>query len=458
MQMASRLERKDHAVDMTTGSIFLHLLRFSLPLLAGNMFQQLYNTVDTWVVGNYIDSFAFAAVGSVSPVINVLIGAFMGFATGTGVLVSQYYGAKAYEKVREVVHTSAVLTFFAAAAFSVIGVIITPAMLRFMKVPENVLLQAQRYLTIYFSGISGLLIYNMASGILRATGDAKRPFVYLLISAVVNIVLDILFVVGCGMGVEGVAYATVIAQGVSAVLTILCMLRNDTCVKLSVRCIRIDIRQMHMILKLGAPTALQMVITAFSNAFIQSYINVFGADCMGGWTVYSKIDQLILLPIQSLSLAITTFVGQNLGLGQLQRAKRGVRVALTMSVAVTELFAAVILLNASELSAIFNRKPEVAAYASIFLTHLVPCLVLGCINMIYAGALRGAGNTKSPSLITVCSLVVFRQCYFYVMANYICNEVIPIAMGHAAGWLVCSLLTLAYYCAVPLNRYVVAKE
>ena len=432
-------------VDMTQGSTTRHLVRFALPLLAGNLFQQLYNMVDTWVVGNFVSNEAFSAVGTVTPIINTLIGFFLGMSSGAGVVISQYYGAHRPEKVREAVHTAMLLTVIMGVVFTGVGIAMTPLMLELMKTPAEVAPDQTAYLTIYFAGIMGLLLYNMGSGILRAVGDSQRPFYFLLVSAGVNTALDLLFVLKFGMGVEGVAYATIIAQAVSAVLTIAVLIGYDGSVKLSLRDLRIHWRMLKKIVAVGIPAALQMAITAFSNVFVQGYINHFGADCMSGWTAYTKIDQLVILPVQSLSLASTTFVGQNLGVGNVERAKGGVRRALYLSFAVTAVLLVPVLTLAPDMTAFFNSKPEVVSYGALLLRLLSPFYFFFCINQVYSGALRGAGNSQVPMFIMLGSFVVFRQIYLYVMANYISNEIVPIAMGYPAGWFVCSAVTLLYY-------------
>lgn len=432
-------------VDMTQGSTTRHLVRFALPLLAGNLFQQLYNMVDTWVVGNFVSNEAFSAVGTVTPIINTLIGFFLGMSSGAGVVISQYYGAHRPEKVREAVHTAMLLTVIMGVVFTGVGIAMTPLMLKLMKTPAEVAPDQTAYLTIYFAGIMGLLLYNMGSGILRAVGDSQRPFYFLLVSAGVNTALDLLFVLKFGMGVEGVAYATIIAQAVSAVLTIAVLIGYDGSVKLSLRDLRIHWRMLKKIVAVGIPAALQMAITAFSNVFVQGYINHFGADCMSGWTAYTKIDQLVILPVQSLSLASTTFVGQNLGVGNVERAKGGVRRALYLSFAVTAVLLVPVLTLAPDMTAFFNSKPEVVSYGALLLRLLSPFYFFFCINQIYSGALRGSGNSQVPMFIMLGSFVVFRQIYLYVMAHFISNEIVPIAMGYPAGWFVCSAVTLLYY-------------
>lgn len=432
-------------VDMTQGSITKHLINFSLPLLLGNLFQQLYNMVDTWVVGNYVSNEAFSAVGTVGPVINTLIGFFLGLSSGAGVVISQYYGAGREEKVRQAVHTALMLTLVLGVVFTAAGIVMTPLMLQLMKTPAEVAPEQAAYLRIYFAGVMGLLLYNMGSGILRAVGDSRRPFYFLVVSAVLNTVLDLLFVIKFHMGVEGVAYATIIAQAVSALLTLWVLMRAEGGIRLELRALRLTWSVLRQIVAVGIPAALQMAITAFSNVFVQSYINYFGPDCMSGWTAYTKVDQLVILPVQSISMANTTFVGQNLGVGDTPRAKKGVRISLWLSVAVTAVLLIPVLLFAPDLTAFFNSKAEVVSYGALLLRLLSPFYFFFCINQIYAGALRGAGNSQMPMWIMLGSFVVFRQIYLYIMSNYISNEIIPIALSYPAGWFVCSVATLLYY-------------
>lgn len=443
---------KKRDVDMTEGSIARHIITFAIPLLLGNVFQQLYNTVDTWVVGRFASNEAYAAVGSVGPVINMLIGIFLGLSSGAGVVVSQFYGAKQYDKVHKAVHTCFALTLILTVTFTALGIFMSPFMLTVMKMPESVIPEAKTYLTIYFAGVAGLLFYNMGAGILRAIGDSKRPFYLLAMSAGINIVLDLVFVLVFDMGVAGVAYATIIAQGVSATLVIIMLIRSDSCVKLSLKELRLSWEMLKLIMKVGIPAALQMAITAFSNVFVQSYINFFGEDCMSGWTTYAKLDQFMFLPMQSISLAATTFMGQNLGIGNIKRAKKGVRTASHMSLICTAVIMVILVIFAEFFSAFFNDKPEVIEYSVMLLRWMSPFYLICCFNQVYSAALRGAGNSKVPMIIMIGSFVVFRQCYLFVMANFICNEIIPIALGYPAGWAVCSLATMIYYKKTDLTK------
>ena len=448
-QLFTPKSKKD--VDMTQGNITRHIISFALPLLIGNVFQQLYNTVDTWVVGNFVSNEAFSAVGTVGPIINMLIGFFMGLSSGAGVVISQYYGARRYEEVQKTVHTAIVMTLVIGVVFTGVGIAMIPYMLQLMKTPTEVIPESTAYLTIYFSGILGLMLYNIGAGILRAVGDSKRPFYFLVVCAVMNTILDLVFVLYFNMGVEGVALATILSQSVSALLVMITLMRSDSCIKLQIRSLKIHWSMLGKIFRVGIPAALQMAITSFSNIFVQSYINYFGADAMSGWTAYSKVDQLLFLPMQSIALASTTFVGQNLGRNQVDRAREGVRKALTIALASTAVMMVPVLAFSGPIVSFFNSKEEVIRYGTVLLRWLSPFYLLCCFNQIYSGALRGAGNSRAPMIIMLGSFVVFRQVYLFAMSR-IWNEIIPIAMGYPAGWLLCSSITAVYFHKVKLGK------
>ena len=444
---------------MTSGRIAPLLINFAVPLLLGNILQQLYNTVDTWVVGNYVSDSAFSAVGNVGPIINLLIGFFMGLSTGAGVVISQYYGAKQEDKVQDTVHTAITVTLILGALFTALGIILTPILLGFMNMPtEAIHADAARYLTIYFSGMLSLTMYNMGSGILRAVGDSLRPFYFLAISALTNTGLDLLFVLVFRMGVAGVALATVTAQTLSAVLIVITLMRMNNCCRLHVKKLRIHFGMLGKILRIGIPAALQMAITSFSNIFVQRYINYFGDTCMGGWTAYSKIDTFLLLPMQSISLASTTFVGQNLGVNQVDRAKKGVRTAMLLSIGSMVILMIPVLIFAEPLVTFFNDNPGIVKNGALFLRLMSPFYVFCCVNQIYAGALRGAGDSKAPMFIMVGSFVVFRQIYLFVVSHYLGNSMLAIVFGYPAGWLLCSLITFLYFRFSHWERHRLVKQ
>lgn len=451
-----RLSGKKAGVDMTQGSILGHLIRFALPLMLGNLFQQLYNMVDTWVVGNFVSNEAFSAVGAVAPIVNMLIGAFSGLATGAGVVISQNYGANRPDKVSQAAHSAVVLTGIMAVAFTAIGLISAPFMLQLMNLHPAAQDEALTYLNIYFYGMVGLLIYNMGAGILRAIGDSRRPFYYLVVCALLNTGLDLLFVIQFKMGVAGVALATIISQGVSALLVIFTLLFTKSPIRITPKKLRLHADLLKKILLLGIPAGLQLAVTSFSNVFVQSYITHFDVglpapDYMSGWTAYIKVDQLLFLPMQSVALAATTFVGQNLGANLPKRARKGVACANAMTATITTLLMIPVVIFAPQIVSFFNDKPEVIETGTLFLRVLTPFYVLCGFNQVYAAALRGSGNAVVPMIMMLSSFVAFRQAYLFVMSQ-VWNEVIPISMAYPAGWLLCTVLTATYFYKTKLEK------
>lgn len=444
--------KNETEVNMTEGPILGHIVRFALPLVVGNFFQLFYNTVDTWVVGNYVSNEAFSAVGTVTPIINMLIGIFLGLSNGAGVVISQYFGAGQKENVSKAVHTAMLGTFLLGIVFTVLGIGMTPAMLTIMKTPESVRPEAITYLSIYFGGIIGLMLYNMGTAVLQAVGNARLPFIFLAVCALLNVVLDLVFVLQFGLGVAGVAYATVLSELISAVLVIIVLMKDRSSIQLHFRELSISSGILKKIVRIGFPAALQMGITSFSNVFVQSYINYFGADAMSGWTVYNKMDQLMFLPMKSIALASSTFMGQNLGAGNIGRAKKGVSTALSLAFISTIIFGAPLMLFSPQIVGFFNNKLEVIQFGSLFLRLCSPFYLVMCINQILSGSLRGAGNTRTPVIIMLCSFVLCRQIYLYVMANYISNTIIPIAFSYPAGWIICSIGISIYYRRVDLEK------
>lgn len=441
------LARGKTEVDMTSGGIVALLLNFAAPLLLGNIFQQLYNTVDTWVVGNYVGKNAFSAVGTLSPIINTIIGFFIGFSNGACVIISRHFGAGDKEKVQRSVHTFVAVTLILCVVFTILGIALTPLMLDLIKSPAEVRNEQYTYLSIYFAGVTGLLLYNMGSAILRAVGNSVYPFLFLVVSALLNTAMDLIFVIAFDMGTAGVAYATIAAQLVSAILVMAMLFKTDSSVRIRLKSLRIDRKILGGILGIGLPAALQMSVTAFSNIFVQSYINFFGADCMGGWTAYSKIDQLLFLPMNSLSLATQTFVGQNLGRKLTDRTRRGVRTSLFMSMLCTAVLIIPVVAFAPSLVRFFIDESEagVIHYGTLFLRMISPFYVMCCLNQIYGGALRGAGEAKVSMVIMLGSFVLFRQIYLFVVSNYVSNTVVAISLGYPFGWLLCSILMLVFY-------------
>ena len=431
---------------MTQGTIWKHLLAFALPLMIGNLFQQLYNTVDSIVVGQFVSKQALAAVGSTTSIINMLVGFFSGVSVGAGVVISQRFGAKDPEGVHKAVHTTISLTLIIGLIGTVVGVFLAPIMLTLMKTPQDVFVEAKAYLQIYFGGISGLMLYNMGSGILRAVGDSRRPLYFLVFSSCVNIVLDLVFVLVFQMGVKGVALATIIAQFSSAALIYFTLYRTHDVHRFQPSKLKIYPEMLKNIIRVGLPSGLQQALTSFSNVFVQSYINSFGTNCVAGWSCYHRIDQFILLPMQSISMASTTFVGQNMGNRNLERAEKGIRTAVILSMVVTGTLITLVCIFCVPLIKIFNADPAVLEYGKTFIRMISPFYLIICFNQIYAGALRGAGDAKTPMIIMLFSFVLFRQMYLAIGTQFpALNNPWFVGLGYPAGWAMCSTLQLLYY-------------
>lgn len=435
---------KSKTMDMTSGSIVRLLLAFSLPLLLGNLFQQLYNTVDSLVVGNFVGTEALAAVGSTSSIINTLVSFFNGAAIGAGVIISQYYGAHDDNRLHLAIETTMAVTFLGSIILTVVGCTMVPVMLRLMSTPEDVLGAASVYLRIYFAGISGLLVYNMGSGILSAVGDTKRPLMFLCFSSVLNIGLDLLFVLVFHQGIAGVAYATIISQFLSAILILLLLSKSKDVYHLSWRDLKVEKHILSRILTIGLPIGLQQALTSFSNVFVQAYINSFGSSCMAGWSCYTKIDQFIMLPLRSMAQASTTFVSQNVGARNISRAKKGTLTAFIMAVVITLSIASLLWIFAPSMVHLFNQEEMVIHYGVLFLRLCIFFMFFCCINQILAGALRGIGNSKVPMIIMLFSFVAFRQIYLFTATRFV-NTAAVVGFGYPAGWIVSAALMTLYY-------------
>ncbi|MEG2604864.1 MAG: MATE family efflux transporter [Clostridia bacterium] len=436
---------------MTDGPVWKQLINFAIPMAIGLLFQQLYNTVDTIVVGRFVGKEALAAVGSTSSIINMLVGLFAGLSTGASVVISQYYGAHDYPRLHDAVHTTISLTFIMSVLVTALGIVIVPPMLRMMDTPADVFGQAQEYLTIYFAGVSGLLIYNMGSGILRAVGDSRHPLYFLCFSALTNIVLDLLFVVQFHWGVAGVAYATILSQFISAMLILGLLSRDPAPYGIHWRHLCLRRETLKHILSIGFPSGIQQAITAFSNVFVQSYINFFGSACMAGWSSYNKLDVFILIPMQSIALASTTFVGQNYGAGKLERAHKGATQALAMAVSITIALSVLLIVCARPLLMLFTPDEEVITYGVRFITIISPFYFTMCFNQVFSGALRGIGRANAPMFIMLFSFVVLRQLYLMVVRAF-GTPFFFVSLAYPVGWIACSILITIFYIRSPLCR------
>ncbi len=436
---------KTSARDMTVGNILLLLIQFSVPMIIGNLFQMMYNTVDSLVVGNFVGKEALAAVGATTMIINMLVFFFNGVSTGAGVVISRYFGAREDDSLHVAVETTIFVTFVCGVLFTVIGIWMVDPMLRFMATPDDVMPAAREYLTIYFAGISGLLVYNMGSGILRAVGDTRRPLLFLIFTSVVNAILDLVFVIVFHAGVAGVAWATIIAQFLSAGMILVLLSRTGEVYRLTwrdLRCDRIVLRQIFMI---GLPAGVQSVITAFSNVFVQSYVNFFGSACMAGWSCYNKLDTFIMLPMQSVAMAATTFVGQNIGAGREDRVNRGTVESLLLAVGITAVIAALLFAFAGPVTGIFTSDADVIRFGVLFLRANVFFMLFNCVNHTLAGALRGRGDSTGPMVIMLLNFVAVRQVYLFVVTRFISNTELLVGVSYPVGWVACCIVEVTYF-------------
>lgn len=405
-------------VIMTEGVIWKQLIFFSIPLLIGNIFQQLYNTVDSIVVGNYIGSEALAAVGSSNSLINLIIGMFMGIATGAGVIISQYYGARSKEKLHWAVHTCMALSMIGGVFLIFLGVILSPIILRLMGTPAAVMSNSTVYLRIFFCGSLFNLVYNMGAGVLRAVGDSKRPLYYLCVSSVVNIVLDLTFVVVFHMGIAGVGYATIIAQAVSAWLTLRALVKTEDIYKVVLKSIKIDVRMLKRILKIGIPSGIQQSIISLSNVIVQANVNSFGAAAMAGFGAYSKIDGFVMLPLQSFCMAATTFTGQNIGARKTDRVKKGIFQGIVISLIYTVILSVALYFNVDTILGIFSKDASVINYGHVTMYILLPFYSTLAFHQILMGSFRGAGKTMVSMLIGVGNMCILRMIYINWFVPY----------------------------------------
>lgn len=428
---------------MTEGSIWKKILFFSIPLILGNLFQQLYNTVDSIIVGNYIGSEALAAVGSSGSLINLLIGFCIGASAGAGVVIAQFYGAQDREGVRKAVHTTIAIAIAAGAVLTVVGIVATPILLKAMGTPQEVFDQASIYLKVYFGGILFSVVYNMSAGILNAVGNSKRSLVYLMIAATSNIFLDLLFVVVLKMGIVGAAIATDISQLLSCIFIILFLVRSEDVYRVKLKDIRCYDNLLGKILKIGLPTGVQNIVISLSNVIVQSSVNSFGAVAMAGFAAYIKVDGFNILPVLSFSMAATTFVGQNVGAGRLDRVKKGMYVSVAMGIIYTVCTGILLLAFAPQVIGVFTQNGKVVEYGVYIMKFFCPFYWMLGILHILAGTIRGTGKTMQAMVVFLFSLCIFRVLWIWG-AMSLSHKIGGVMLGYPLSWLVGLVMILIY--------------
>ncbi len=399
---------KQKSALMTEGKIWKSILFFSIPLILGNLLQQMYNTVDSIIVGNYIGNDALAAVSSSTSLINLLIAFGQGAAVGAGVIVSQFLGAEKRDNVQSAIHTALALAIVLGLILTAIGVVFTPFFLKYMKTPPEVLEQSILYLRIYSCGFLFNIIYNMTAGILNAVGNSKRSLFYLAIASFTNIILDFILIRLCHMGVEGAAIATDVSQALSGLLAILFLRKVPTAYQLHLKKIRFHKDMLLRIIKIGLPSGIQNMVISFSNVLVQSSVNTFGTKAMAGFGAYLKIDGFNILPVLSFSMAVTTFTGQNFGAGKLDRVKKGMYVTTLMSFLYTAITGSLIFLFAQPMITLFTQDKAAISYGVLAVSYFCPYYFLIGILYALAGTVRGVGKSVPPMVVLLLSFCVFR--------------------------------------------------
>ncbi len=430
---------------MTEGSIGRKIIAFALPLFLGNLFQQLYNTADSLIVGIFLGSNALAAVSASGNLIFLMVGFFHGIAAGAGVVIARYYGARELKSVKKAVHTTIAFGLAAGIFLTIAGVLLTSHILIWMGTPADVLPESTVYFRIYFMGSLSFVMYNVFVGILQSVGDSRHPLVYLIVSSVINILLDLLFVGVLGFGVGAAAFATILSQFISAFLCLFRLIfKSPEDYQVSLRLIRFDLPMLRQIIANGLPAGFQNSIIALANVVVQSNINKFGKMAVAGCGAYSKIEGFGFLPITCFSLALTTFISQNLGAKQYERAKKGARFGILCSITMAEVVGIFIYFTIPILISTFNRTPEVIAYGTTQARTVTLFYFLLSFSHCIAGILRGAGKASVPMITMLCFWCIVRVSYITLIVRFI-PVINVIFWAYPLTWSLSSIVFLIYF-------------
>ncbi len=438
------MKQRSSATLMTTGPIWKRIIAFAVPLFFGNLFQQLYNTADSLIVGNFLGSSALAAVSSSGNLIFLLVGFFNGIAVGSGVVVAKYFGAGKFAMVKRAIHTITAFGLLSGMVLTVVGILAAPQILILMGTPAEVLPNSVTYFRIYFAGSLAFVMYNFLVGILQSVGDSRHPLIYLMISSVINIVLDLILVAGFHFGVGAAALATVISQVISALLCLRQLLKSPADYRLEVRKILLDGIMLRHIISNGLPAGLQNSIISLANVVVQSNINKFGAMAVAGCGSYSKIEGFGFLPITCFALALTTFIGQNLGAKEYDRAKKGAVFGVVCSLSIAELVGIGIYLLSPYLIAGFNDTPQVISYGTAQAHTVTLFYFLLAFSHCMAGILRGAGKSAVPMFVMLICWCIIRVSYITIAVNFI-HDIRVIFWAYPITWTLSSITFLIYF-------------
>ena len=430
--------------SLTEGSIWKSMLLFALPVLLGNVFQQLYNTFDAWVVGRFLGDTALAAVSSSGSLIFMMVGFFNGVAMGAGVIIARYFGARDYESMGKAIHTDVVFGLICGIVLTIAGVAFTPTILGWMGTPEEVLPQSISYFRYYFCGAIFTVMYNIFVGILHAVGDSRHPLYYLIFSSCVNVVLDLVFVAVFHWGVGAAAIATTISQGISAFLCFAHLLRVDEPYKLVLKNVRIDMASLRNIIRFGLPSGIQNSVISIANVVVQSNINSFGAAAMAGCGSYSKLEGFAFLPVTCFVQALSTFVGQNLGARKYDRVKRGVGFGIACSCITAELVGVICYLSAPQLIRFFNNSPEVIDFGTRHMRTICLFYCLLSFSHCIAGIMRGAGKATVPMVTMLVCWCLIRVSYITIALRFV-NQLETVSWAYPITWTCSSIVFLIYF-------------
>ena len=437
------MNEKKNTVLMTEGGIFKNLLFFAAPLILGNMLQQMYNAVDSIIVGNYVGSNALAAVGAGASLIYLLIAFSLGASVGAGVIVSQYLGAKDKEGVHKAVHTAMTISIILGLILTAGGILFSRKLLVMMNTPAEILDDAACYLRIYSYGLIFNVVYNMAAGILNAAGNSRRSLMYLAAAAVVNIFMDLLLIAGLKIGVAGAAIATNFSQAISCILALWFLFRVPADYRISLKSLWIHKAMALRIIQIGLPTGIQNMVISFSNILIQASINQYGATAVAGFSAYLKIDGFNILPVLSFSMAITTFIGQNYGAGKYDRMKKGMWVTLFMGIVYTVLTGILLLTFSGQIMRLFSEDVGVIAYGQTAMRYFCPFYWILAILHSLAGTVRGTGKSIPPMVVLLVSLCLFRIVWIQLVLPYY-TSIEGIFILYPVSWLVGAVLMILY--------------
>lgn len=439
------MERSQHSNQITGGVIWKQLLLFFLPIVVGTLFQQLYNTVDAVIVGRFVGKAALASVGgSAAMITNLVLGFFTGLSAGATVVISQFYGAEDHRNLHRSLHTAYAISLVASVVLAVLGWFMTPWLLRLMQTPAEALEDAIVYLRVYFLGIVAILVYNMGSSIMRAVGDSRRPLYYLILCCALNIILDLLLVLVFPLGIMGAAIATVISQGVSALLVTRALMKCYDGLKLELNQIRIDPAKLKAEFQIGLPSGVQSCMYGVSNMVIQTAINGFGTDTAAAWAAYGKMDAVFWAVCGALGVSITTFVGQNYGAHRYDRVFKSVRVCMLMSAVICGSIMAVLLYFCEPLFRIFNEDANVIAIGTYMVRYMMPSYLVYVVIEILSGALRGVSDVLIPTLITLGGVVFLRVPWIlFVLPVYPALE--TVMLSYPLSWTLTALLFIPCY-------------